>query len=81
MSTGVFEIVQLPNGDYALQPAGDAGEHLLKISFSQEAKAFLGDKDVSVAKAMIGAAVKAVENIRQDRIQAEEEEQKPTTIH
>lgn len=80
-TSGVFEIVQLPNGDYVLQSADDSSEHLLKISFGPEARAFLGDNDVTIAKAMIGAAVRAVENLRQGQQEAEKEEEQPPVIH
>lgn len=78
---GVFEIVQLPNGDYALQAVGEQNEQLVKISFGKEAKAFLGDREVSIAKAMIGAAVKAVEGLRQEDQKRKDDAQKPRVLH
>lgn len=82
MNTGeIFEIVQLPNGDYVLQASGENSEHLLKISFGAEAKAYLGQHDVTVAKAMIGAAVRAVETLREGRESEQTEASRPTTIH
>lgn len=78
---GVFEIIQLPNGDYALQAIGEQNEQLVKISFGKEAKAFLGDREVSIAKAMIGAAVKAVESLKQEDQKRKDEAQKPRVLH
>ena len=60
MPSALFEIVQLTNGAYALQQVGTEDEPLLKIEFSQEAMAFLEDQDVQVARAMIGAAIRTV---------------------
>jgi hypothetical protein len=80
-TNSVFEIVQLPNGDYALQSVGEQNEQLVKISFGKEAKAFLGEKDVLIAKAMIGAAVKAVEGLRKDDLRKKQESDKPRILH
>ncbi|WP_020409549.1 hypothetical protein [Hahella ganghwensis] len=83
MSTGsYFEIVQLANGDFALQPAGESSsEHLVKISFGADAKAFLADKDVDVAHAMIKAAIKVVGNMREEAKLKSSLETPSKTIH
>lgn len=80
-TNGVFEIVQLPNGDYALQSVGEQNEQLVKISFGKEAKAFLGENEVLIAKAMIAAAVKAVEGLRKDDLRKKEEQERPHILH
>ena len=80
-TNGVFEIVQLPNGDYALQSVGEQNEQLVKISFGKEAKALLGENQVVIAKAMIGAAVKAVEGLRQEDMRRKEEQERPRVLH
>ncbi len=77
---GVFEIVQLPNGDYALQAVGAPQEQLVRISFGKEARAFLGENDALIARAMIGAAVKAVEGLRKDE-QKKADDGKPQVLH
>jgi hypothetical protein len=64
MPSALFEIVQLSNGSYALQQIGSTSEPLLKIEFSNEAKAFLENQDVQVARAMIGAAIRTVGQMR-----------------
>ena len=64
MPSALFEIVQLSNGSYALQQIGSSNEPLLKIEFSDEAKAFLENQDVQVARAMIGAAIRTVGQMR-----------------
>ena len=66
MSPSFFEIVQLSNGDYALRRIeGDRGP-LVKISFSEEAREMMEDRDMNVAKAMIAAGIEAVGNVAHD---------------
>jgi len=82
MSSGsYFEIVQLANGDFALQPAGGGQEHLVKISFGTDAKAFLAEKDVEVANAMITAAIKAVGAMREEAKVKLDMEAPSKTVH
>ncbi|GAA3979331.1 hypothetical protein [Allohahella marinimesophila] len=64
MPSALFEIIQLSNGSFALQQIGSSGEPLLKIEFSDEAKAFLENQDAQVARAMIGAAIRTVGQMR-----------------
>ncbi|MDY6814642.1 MAG: hypothetical protein SV598_01980 [Pseudomonadota bacterium] len=73
MSPSFFEIVQLSNGDYALRRIDDDSAPLVKISFSQEAREMMEDRDMNVAKAMIAAGIEAVGDITHD-IDWEEEE-------
>ncbi|KAA1174766.1 hypothetical protein FWJ25_05130 [Marinobacter salinexigens] len=73
MSPSFFEIVQLSNGDYALRRVDDDTAPLVKISFSDEAREMMEDRDMNVAKAMIAAGIEAVGNIAHD-IDWEEEE-------
>lgn len=58
MST-LYEIVELPNGDIALQRADENGEPLVSIRFSEESLYFLNDAKLDVAKAMIEAGLEA----------------------
>lgn len=66
MSPSYFEIVQLTNGDYALRRIDDDSAPLVKISFSEEAREMLEDRDMAVAKAMIAAGIEAVGNVTHD---------------
>ena len=66
MSPSFFEIVQLTNGDYALRRIDDDSAPLVKISFSEEARDMMEDRDMSVAKAMIAAGIEAVGNVAHD---------------
>ncbi|GAA3559701.1 MULTISPECIES: hypothetical protein [Marinobacter] len=66
MSPSYFEIVQLTNGDYALRRIDDDSAPLVKISFSEEAREMMEDRDMAVAKAMIAAGIEAVGNMTHD---------------
>ena len=66
MSPSFFEIVQLTNGDYALRRIDEDSAPLVKISFSEEAREMMEDRDMSVAKAMIAAGIEAVGNVAHD---------------
>lgn len=86
MSPSFFEIVQLSNGDYALRRIDDDSAPLVRISFSEEARELMENRDMSVAKAMIATGIEAVGNITHD-IDWEDDEpdltdQQPTyTLH
>lgn len=60
MPTSFLEIVELPNGDFALRRSDDDRSPLVKISFSREAREMLQNNDLEVAKAMITAGIEAV---------------------
>lgn len=73
MST-LYEIIELPNGDIALQRADEEeGEPLVSIRFSKESMYFLNDAKIEVAKAMIEAGLEVAGEI-QDQAMAENEE-------
>lgn len=80
MSASFLEIVELANGDFALQRIDEDGETLLTISFSAEAKDFLQDNNVTVARAMINAGIQAVGVITKDEPLSESDDAF-TTIH
>jgi hypothetical protein len=63
MSAALYEIVLLPDGDFALQRTDDPEEPLVRISFSAEAKSYLGATGIDVAKAMIDAGIDALEEL------------------
>lgn len=66
MSPSFFEIIQLSNGDYALRRVDDDGAPLVRISFSEEAKDMMDDRQMQVAKAMIAAGIDAAGDTGQD---------------
>ncbi|MEC8444394.1 MAG: hypothetical protein VXZ05_09310 [Pseudomonadota bacterium] len=58
---GFFEIVELSNGDVALRRVDEPeGEALMRISFSEDAKASLQDHHIDVARVMLEAGVRLV---------------------
>lgn len=63
MSTSVLEIVDLGDGEVVLQRADDGGEPLLTIRFSDEARMYILDQGLDVAKVMIQAGIQAAANI------------------
>ncbi len=64
MSSFLYEILELPNGDVVLQRVDDpAGEPLVSIRFSAESLAYLGEARFDVAKAMIEAGMDAAQEL------------------
>ncbi|TVP54968.1 MAG: hypothetical protein EA349_10200 [Halomonadaceae bacterium] len=60
MPTSFLEIVELPNGEFALRRIDDESAPLVKIRFSRETRDMLQENDLAVAKAMITAGIEAV---------------------
>ena len=77
MPTAFYEIVLLPDGDFALQRTDDDAEPLVRIRFSQEARGFLGEAGIEVAQAMIDAGIEAVEMLGMDSDELEDESSEP----
>jgi len=59
MSASLLEIVDLGDGEIVLQRADDDSEPLVSIRFSDEARIYLMDNGLEVAKAMIQAGIQA----------------------
>ena len=59
MESSLLEIVEMPNGDIVLRRAGDEGETLVKIQFSDEARQYLPEGRLEVASVMIHAGIQA----------------------
>lgn len=82
MSASFLEIVELSNGDFALQRLDEDGESLLTITFSKEAKNFLQENNVAVARAMINAGIQAVGEITASEAGIDVDiEEVPTVVH
>jgi len=77
MPTAFYEIVLLPDGDFALQRTDDDAEPLVRIRFSEEARGFLGEAGIEVAQAMIDAGIEAVEMLGMDTDDLEDEAPEP----
>ena len=59
MSSSLLEIVELESGEIVLQYAESEGEPLVNIRFSQEAKAYIENSTLDIAKIMIQAGIQA----------------------
>ncbi len=71
MSTSYLEIVQLANGEYALQRSDGEGDSLVRISFSKEAQDVLQQHSTTVVRAMVSAAIQAVSNLNSTELEEE----------
>ena len=84
MSSPYYEIVQLSDGEIALQRADAEGESepLVRITFSEEAKFFLQEQYVDVAKAMINTGIRAVGKLQDgEEIDSEDDQLVSHTVH
>lgn len=63
MPTSLLEIVDCGNGEIVLQHADDDSEPLVSIRFSDEARVYMMDNGLEVAKAMIQAGIQAAAHI------------------
>ena len=59
MPTSFLEIIELDDGDIALQRTEDDSEPLVRIRFSEESRLYIMDNGLEVAKAMIQAGIAA----------------------
>ena len=81
MASSFYEIVMLPDGEVVLQRSDEDGEPLIRISFSDEAKFYLGGSSIDIAKAMIDAGIDAVEQLSGDALSIEENESEERLLH
>ncbi len=59
----LYEILELPNGDIVLQRVEGDSEPLVRIRFSDQAKAYMDDASLLIAKAMVEAGIKAINDL------------------
>lgn len=81
MSNSYYEIVELADGEIALQRIDGDGEPLVRVSFSDEVKFYLQEQYVDVAKAMINTGIKIVGNMQGDDELEEEADSSNRTLH
>jgi hypothetical protein len=83
MNSPYYEIVQLSDGEIALQRVDDdESAPLVRINFSEEAKFFLQEQYVDVAKAMINTGIRAVAQLESgEEIEGEEDQLVSRTVH
>lgn len=64
MPSTLYEIAELPNGEVVLRRVDDENaEPLVRLSFSEESLAFMGESKFEVAKAMIEAGMDAATDL------------------
>ena len=80
MST-LYEIVELPNGDVALQRANEKGEPLVSIRFSKESLHILNGAKLDVAKVMIEAGLGAASEANEPSHDDWQDEDSNQTLH
>ena len=73
----LYEILELPSGEIVLQRAGEDAEPLIRIRFSDQARAYMLDASLDVAKAMVEAGVKVLSDINQSADHDRDEEPSP----
>lgn len=66
MTTSILEIVDCGDGEIVLQRADDDSQPVVTIRFSDEARLYLMDNGLEVAKAMIQAGIQAAADIMED---------------
>ncbi len=81
MASSLYEIVMLPDGEVVLQRTNEDGEPLIRISFSDEAKYYLRDTRMDVAKAMIDAGIDVVERMSSDDLLLEDDDMDNRILH
>ncbi len=82
MSASLLEIVDLGDGEVVLRRADDDSEPLVSIQFSEEARMFVLDNGLEVAKVMIQAGLQAAATIvQQAEAESTETESATRTLH
>jgi len=85
MSNSYYEIIELADGEIALQRIDGDGEPLVTVSFSDEVKFYLQEQCVDVAKAMINTGIKIVGRMQEEEIaepgESDASEEAPRTLH
>lgn len=66
MSSSLYEIVELADGEVVLQRADEESEPLVSIRFSADSLSYMRDGKLDVAKAMIEAGMEAASDMADD---------------
>jgi len=80
VATALLEIVDLGDGEIVLQRSEDDSEPLLRIQFSDEARHYLLDNGLEVAKVMIQAGMQAAASIS-EKDHPDDSEDRARTVH
>lgn len=82
MTTSILEIVDCGDGEIVLQRADGDSEPVVSIRFSDEARVYLMDNGLEVAKAMIQAGIQAAADIlEQEEVEADTLQQAERVLH
>ena len=76
----LYEILETTEGDIVLRRIEGDPEPLVRIRFSDPARAYLADASLLVAKAMVEAGIKAFNELHQDP-SADSSAQLPRHLH
>ena len=71
MTSSFLEIIQLATGEIILRRAGEEGEPLVTIRFSEESMSHIGESDLDIAKVMIQAGMQATAHIAEEKAAGE----------
>ena len=80
MSISLLEIVERAEGEFVLKRAENDAEPLVTISFSKEARSYMTDNGLGVARAMIQAAFQAA-SVSSEQVEAEIAPVVPKVLH
>lgn len=65
----LYEIVELPGGEIVLKRLSGDAEPLVRIRFSDQARAYMDDASLLIAKAMVEAGIKAINDLGQPSVE------------
>lgn len=81
-TTALLEIVDRGEGEIVLQRADSDSEPLVTVTFSEEARIYIADNSLEVAKVMMQAGIQAAAAISErGDVEAEESPRAPRVVH
>jgi hypothetical protein len=80
VSISLLEIVERAEGEFILKRAESDAEPLVTISFSTEARSYMTDSGLGVARAMIQAAFQAA-SVSSEQVEGEAAPVIPPVLH
>jgi hypothetical protein len=80
VSISLLEIVERAEGEFVLKRAESDAEPLVTISFSTEARSYMADNGLGIARVMIQAAVQAA-SASTEQVEAETTAVEPPVLH
>jgi hypothetical protein len=82
VTTSILEIVDCGDGEIVLQRADDDSEPVVSIRFSDEARVYLMDNGLEVAKSMIQAGIQAAADIlEREEVEVDSLQQSERVLH